>query len=297
MKTSALWLLFFSALFFNSGFAQNSTQVSDAFIEGKLISVYTLNEQLNPFDIDIESKDGVVTLKGAVENDIDRDLALELAQTIEGVKQVDNQLTIDPTIARSDEPSGFASSVRNATITAKIKSQLLWNSKTDGLDIQVNTRNGSVTLEGVVASEEESGTAEEIARNTTGVRMVDNRLKVDPAKSTDIVKDTTDVVKETAKETATAVKEVAKETAAAAKETAEDLGRATKDTWISTKVKTLLVFDRRFGDTDVGVETSEGIVTLSGTVNSDMQEQQLVQAVRDVKGVASVNAEQLQIVQ
>jgi osmotically-inducible protein OsmY len=62
-------------------------------------------------------------------------------------------------------------------------------------------------------------------------------------------------------------------------------------------VKTLLVFDRRFGDTDVGVETSEGIVTLSGTVNSDMQEQQLVQAVRDVKGVASVNAEQLQIVQ
>jgi osmotically-inducible protein OsmY len=297
MKLPVIGVLLISSLLFNSSFAQNSAQTSDAFIEGKLISVYTLNDQLNPFEIDIESKDGVVTLKGEVESDIDRSLAVELANSIEGVTNVDDQLQVNPDIGRDYERSGFANSVRNATITAKIKSQLLWNSKTDGLDIQVNTRDDRVTLEGAVASDDESKTAEEIARNTKGVVSVTNELTVNPEKSTDIMKDTTDVVKETAQETATAVKEAAKETAAVAKETAADIGRATKDTWISTKVKTLLVFDRRFDNTDVDVDTSEGIVTLSGMVNDDTQEQQLVEAVRDVKGVTDVKTEQLQTVQ
>jgi osmotically-inducible protein OsmY len=259
-------------------FAQ-SMQASDAFIEGKLSSIYTLNEQLNPFDIKVESRDGVVTLSGNVESDVERELAVELAKNVEGVKSVEDRLAVAPEAQRDESRSGFARGVEDATITAKIKSQLLWNSQTDGLDINVNTRDAHVTLEGTVGSEAEATLAEQIARNTEGVEAVTNQLVIKAQEEPTIVDRTEAAVKTTAE---------------AVKETAKEVGENVQDVWITTKVKTLLTWDKRFDDTDVEVETENGVVNLAGTVASAENEQQLIDAVQNVKGVKNVNA-QLQV--
>lgn len=156
----------------------------DAWITGKIETVYTLNEHLSPFAIDTDVNDGVVLLTGTVESEIDRDLAGELAKGVEGVIEVENELVVE-SAARSDidrDEVGrrdFGRWVDDATTTAAVKSKLLANSNTKGLKIDVDTKADVVTLSGRVRSQTEADLAEEIARNTGDVEDVRNNLVVD----------------------------------------------------------------------------------------------------------------------
>jgi hyperosmotically inducible protein len=47
--------------------------------------------------LDVESKDGVVTIKGRVPNQRAKDKAPRVAKKVKGVKSVDNQITVSPT--------------------------------------------------------------------------------------------------------------------------------------------------------------------------------------------------------
>jgi len=159
--------------------------IKDAWLDGKLESALLFNEHLNSFDIDTKVENGVAYLSGAVESDIDRDLAGEIAESIEGVRDVENQLEVDKskaTMARDDdeamERQGFRDKVGNATLTARVKTQLMVNSNTSGLAINVDSKNGDVTLTGEVESDQERDLAEQIAANTSGADSVDNQLTV-----------------------------------------------------------------------------------------------------------------------
>jgi osmotically-inducible protein OsmY len=155
----------------------------DAWIDGKLEAVYALNRHLSAFAIDTDVEQGVVRLTGRVESDIDRDLAGELAKGIEGVVEVDNDLEVATDAravasrARGPERS-FGVWIDDATTTATVKSKLLANRNTQGLQIDVDTRGDVVTLTGEVSSAEEKALAEEIARNTGDVKDVRNQLVV-----------------------------------------------------------------------------------------------------------------------
>jgi hyperosmotically inducible periplasmic protein len=154
-------------------------EARDAWIQGKIETVYLLNANLSSFSIDTDVKNGAVHLTGKVESSIDHDLAGELAKGIDGVVSVDNDLIVDAT-ARSASKDGrsFAGWVEDATTTATIKSKLLSNSNTHGLKIDVDTRADVVTLSGTVTSAEEKQLAEQLARNSADVKDVQNRLVV-----------------------------------------------------------------------------------------------------------------------
>jgi osmotically-inducible protein OsmY len=162
--------------------------VKDAWIGGKLEAVYALNRHLSAFAITTEVENGIVHLTGDVESDIDRDLAAELAKGIEGVVEVDNDLEIAADARDAAERSSGSDSsgsdrsfgvwIDDATTTATVKSRLLGNPNTDGLQIDVDTRGDVVTLTGEVGSAEEKALAEELARNTGDVKDVRNQLVV-----------------------------------------------------------------------------------------------------------------------
>lgn len=159
----------------------------DAWLTGKVETVFTLNRHLNPFSIDTDVENGVVHLTGAVKSDVDRDLAGLLAERVDGVVKVDNDLVVDatagPAAAKADSTDGkrdFGSWVDDATTTAAVKTRLIGNSNTKGLQIDVDTRNDVVTLSGRVGSDEEKQLAEEVARNVKDVTNVHNNLVVDP---------------------------------------------------------------------------------------------------------------------
>jgi hyperosmotically inducible protein len=169
----------------------------DAWITGKVETVMLLNTHLNNFSIDTDTEDGKVTLTGAVESDVDRELAGALAKGVDGVISVDNQLVVDSDKAmmaakereteyegneRYEEREGrtFGTWIDDATTTAAVKSKLLGNSETKGLEIDVDTRGDVVTLSGRVQSEQVKQLAQEIAKNTGDVADVTNNLVVDP---------------------------------------------------------------------------------------------------------------------
>jgi len=153
----------------------------DAWIDGKLEAVYALNRHLSAFAIDTEVDKGIVRLTGKVQHDIDRDLAGELAKNIEGVVDVDNDLTLvtDARVTRAQgEDRSFGAWIDDATTTTSVKSRLLGNANTAGMQIDVDTRGDVVTLSGEVVSAEEKALAEEIARSTGDVKDVRNQLVV-----------------------------------------------------------------------------------------------------------------------
>src|SRR5690606_26527625 len=159
-----------------------SRQLTEARQEGSVWTAFALNRHLSPFSIDVEIDNGVAILTGEVESEVDRDLAEQVALGGEGMREVDNQLKVEgETADRStadDSGAAFSTRFNDATTTATVKSKLLWNRNTEGLDINVGTRNGVVTLQGNTDSAESKELAERLARNTEGVRQVDNQLEV-----------------------------------------------------------------------------------------------------------------------
>ena len=65
------------------------------------------------------------------------------------------------------------------------------------------------------------------------------------------------------------------------------------DTWITTKVKAELATTDGIKSGDVSVTTKNGLVTLSGVVNSKAQVQKSVAVTKSVKGVRQVDASAL----
>lgn len=159
----------------------------DAWITGKLEAVYALNTHLDAYSIKTETTNGMVHLTGKVDDEIDRDLATELAKGIEGVVSVDNDLTVatgtrssstakSSTTKDGDRPFGVW--VDDATTTAMVKSKLLADPNIKGTKIDVDTRADVVTLSGTVGSKQQKELAEQIAKNTGDVKQVKNQLVV-----------------------------------------------------------------------------------------------------------------------
>lgn len=243
--------------------ADETTQVDDLWIEGALSTTYTLNTQLNPFEIDTAVEDGVVTLRGEVESEVEKELAEQLALGIDGVTEVNNQLTVGesvmPDTGRGER--GFAGIARDANITAKVKSQLLWNESTHGLDINVDTDNGRVMLQGEVETEAEAQLAVQIARNTQGVRAVESRLEITA-------------------EPRSAMNRF--------EQRAETTAGTLSDTWITTKVKSALLYNRDIDMAAFEVDTREGVVYLKGVAASPAQRDEAIAVTRGIRGVKDV---------
>ncbi|MFO8082847.1 MAG: BON domain-containing protein [Desulfobacterales bacterium] len=240
---------------------EKSDEAGKAWIKTKLTTTYTLNEHLNPFEIDVTVKDGTVTLSGVVENDIQKELAEEIAWGVEGVQKVENNISVEPETEGRGEEQDFFGVVNDASTTARVKYRLLWNRHTDGLDIEVNTKNGVVTLAGLTATEIEKELAVKIAENTKGVSDVVDQLKVSE-----------------------------KEAAEEQKSVLEKTGRFMSDAWITSKVHTTLLFSKEAEGSDVEVDTQDGVVTLEGSAKSEKQKQQIIELAEDVTHVKSVQS-------
>ncbi len=152
--------------------------VADAAITARIETAYLFNEHLNPFDINTTTQDGLVTLEGIVENPIQKDLAERVAKSVEGVKQVVNNIRVGSGEAPRREGASWAASVADASTAASVRTRLQGLKDLDADNIQVEAQGDRVVLTGSVSSEEQKKRAEEVARTTRGVRSVQNDLQV-----------------------------------------------------------------------------------------------------------------------
>ena len=261
MMSACALAICLGALPFAGARAADDERRSDLWLKAALVTTYTLNQHLNPFDIDVEVTDGAAVLRGTADSSVEKDLAGELARGVDGITAVDNRLEIKSGNSNERPRNELLERVSDANLTAKVKSQLLWNSNTQGLRIDVDTRGGVVTLRGEVASAAESELATQIARNTSGVRRVDNELRVNANQ---------EPVGRQAEDTALALK--------------GEVG----DAWITTKVKTSLLYNRGVDAAAIDVRTQGGIVTLSGEVRGNYEIERAEQIAAGIVGVREV---------
>lgn len=76
---------------------KTATAIDDTAITTKVKSAMIADPALKALQINVDTKNGVVTLAGAVDSQAMKDKATEVTQTVSGVKSVDNNLTVKST--------------------------------------------------------------------------------------------------------------------------------------------------------------------------------------------------------
>ena len=139
----------------------------------------------------------------------------------------------------------------DSTITAKVKAALVDHESIKSTDISVKTDQKVVTLSGFVESQAQAEEAVKVAKGVEGVTSVSDKLHVRDSKNTSVK------------------------------------GYA-GDTAITSEVKAKLLADDIVPSRKVKVETTEGVVQLSGTVDSQAQSDRAESIAKAIDGVKSV---------
>jgi len=161
--------------------------LDDARITSSIQSKYFMDERIKARHIEVATDGGVVTLNGEVGDETERAEALLLARTTEGVKRVEDSLTVtagQPSAATSTAapPTAaaptVAASAGDETLTARIKSQLSSDTQIKGAPLDVSAKNGVVLLQGTVTTKAAKQRALMLARRTDGVTQVVDRIRI-----------------------------------------------------------------------------------------------------------------------
>jgi len=167
--------------------------IKDGWLVMKVHSEFVNEDLLGGSNIDVDVKNGVVTLQGTVTSEAARARALEVARKNDGVKNVVDQLRIAPATSNTAERTMDRASDKTASaakktgraiddgwVKSKIYAQYMadWNTVLDDSDIDIDVTNNMVVLNGTVKSAEAKAKAVSIAKATEGVKGVKDNLRV-----------------------------------------------------------------------------------------------------------------------
>jgi osmotically-inducible protein OsmY len=173
----------------------------DARITTSIQSKYFMDDRIKGRRINVTTNAGVVTLNGEIADDTERAEALLLARTTEGVKRVEDNLTISPASATTTQPpvSSNAPSTAAAPAAAKptvagpdadaaladrIKSQLSSDNQMKNAPIEVTAKSGVVLLEGTAPTSAVKERALTLVRGADGVTQVIDRIQAPKSRKT-----------------------------------------------------------------------------------------------------------------
>jgi hyperosmotically inducible periplasmic protein len=203
---------------------QTGEVVTDAAITSAVKSKLLGDPDVSGLKINVDTTNGVVTLTGVVNTAAERTEALRLARETSGVKNVKNNLKLQPkgtgadstttaTTGRTDKDDKVKVEVKDdtkesaakvkdaskkgaettqdaaikakdvtadASITSAVKTKLLADPQVGGLAIDVDTKDNIVTLTGTVKTAAEKAEAVRLAKTTTGVKSVVDKLTIKP---------------------------------------------------------------------------------------------------------------------
>ena len=136
-------------------------------------------------------------------------------------------------------------------VTLKTKLALMTTDNVDTWDLNVDTKDGAVTLHGKVQSDAAKAKAEQVAKGIEGVKAVKNLLQVVPKDTRDAVEDSDEVIKD--------------------------------------NVEKALDADDTLGDVTVA-SVNRGVVLLGGNVETLQAHVKAVETVSKVRGVRRVSS-------
>ena len=192
------------------------------------------------------------------------------------------------------------STIKDGWLVMKVHSEMVDEDVLSGSDIDVDVKNGVVTLQGTVPSEAARARAIAVAKANDGVKNVVDQLKIAPARGSNMAAkaDRAEDKAARAGEKVERAAERAGEKAERAGERAADktastarkTGRAIDDGWIKSKIYAQYMADWNtvLNDSDIDVDVDNNIVTLNGTVKSAQAKAKAVSTAKATDGVKGV---------
>lgn len=150
-------------------------------------------------------------------------------------------------------PISMNTQLDDSTVTSNVKSALMADSSVKDFDLQVETRTGTVQLNGTVDTQAQIDQAISVARGVTGVSAVENGITLKGATTS--------------------------------------LGTKIDDTNVTGRVKAALLADPDVKSFDISVATLNGEVQLTGTVDNQGQIDQATKIARATEGASSIKSD------
>lgn len=229
--------------------------IRDARITGRIESAFLFSEHLSPFNINTTTSAGVVTLTGSVRDIVQKDLAGEIAESVDRVIEVVNGITVVPMAPERTNRRNWRTKIKDKSTSASVRTRLLYHKHFKGLRIQVRTVDGVVALYGVVSSIEKRDRIGKIAYQTKGVERVENHLTVRPKDQVDLV---------------------------------QNVARQFSDEWVEKRVEMAIALNRHLSIRRVDVEVDDGVCILTGGVNTEPEKTLAGSIADNIQGVRTV---------
>ena len=166
-----------------------------------------------------------------------------------------------------DTDNKWEKGAKDAWIDGKAEATLLFNGNLDSFDINTDVKNGNVVLTGKVENSVDKKLAEELVANIDGVTSVDNKLTV--VAESDMHSDMSDDMEEGV----------------------EGGTSELTDAKIATVIKTRLLMDTDISGFDIDVDVENGIVKLTGEVDSDAERDLAVEIAKNASDVKDVESD------
>jgi hyperosmotically inducible protein len=231
-----------------NAFSSIKESTQDAATTSRVRTALLLSKQVSPFDVKVKTIQGAVTLEGQVPSEQVKNVAGAIAQDTSSVKQVHNNLGINPTTERNPDREHLGERVADLEIQTLVSDALSKNADLADKHIATAVKNKSVTLSGTVQSVSQKYTADQIAWQVVGVQGLTDSLSVTDA--------------------------------SAEPESADDkLARRVEFALYSTKAIPLKT---------VQIHADNGVVTLTGTVLSRAEKLLAENTAKSVEGVRKV---------
>jgi len=189
---------------------QTSQTVDDAAITASVKAKFTSDDVVKARNIDVDTQDGLVSLRGTVASQSEADRAVRIAEQVDGIRQVRSYLKLDTAEIPADSTDtseelkqtadnlgdkiedgadkignqiekgvdAAGEKTADAAITAEVKLKLASDDLVKARSIDVDTENKNVTLKGTVSSKAEEKRAIQIARAVEDVRSVRSDLSI-----------------------------------------------------------------------------------------------------------------------
>ncbi len=148
--------------------------------------------------------------------------------------------------------------VKEMLLSLKVRTKLLNHLHSGAMPIKVNTEDRTVTLSGEVNKKSDRDLADSVAASVTGVKSVKNDITVAAVEKAD-------------------------------QSTAEQKGNALKDALLETRIKTRLITAGHTSAMNIEVESTNGVVSLSGNPSDGAHQRKAMRIARATKGVIEVH--------
>jgi len=241
-------------------FFREMVDVTDAVIRMRVERALEEDSALEGSDMKIKSvNNGVVLLAGEARTMSEYLIAIEDVVSIPGVRGIASEVRSPDLVAEflaapdegSDEGGrGLSGAAADLWITTVTKLRLLADSRVPSMEVGVDVRNGVVTLHGNVPTQEAMEAAAEAARETKGVKGIENEIMVIPELDREAIRE--------------------------------------RDEILATQVKRSLGAPETFLGSRIRVEANGGVVRLAGTVPSEEHRLLAVTAAYATPGVRAV---------